>query len=138
MTHEKLTECEQLVMKTVWDAGEELDLSEITRRTNGKYHKRWKPQTVSTFLTRLVGKGYLRHYRQGRVFFYQILIPLEEYKAQLTNDYVDFWLRGNADEFLCTLCRTRPLRTDEIEKIRTLINHVQLSTLVYHGPMAAG
>ena len=122
MTLENLTDCEQLVMKTVWDADEELSLMEIMQRVNDKYHKEWKPQTVSTFLARLVRKGYLRHYRQGRVFFYQILVPLDEYKGQLTNDYVNFWNHDNADEFLCALAQGRPLRQDEVERIQTMID----------------
>lgn len=92
---EKLTECEQLVMKTVWDADEELGLMEIMKRVNDKYHKEWRPQTVSTFLARLVGKGYLEHYRQGRVFFYRILIPLEEYRAQIAKEFDEFWFRDS-------------------------------------------
>jgi predicted transcriptional regulator len=120
--HEKLTDCEQLVMKVVWDAEDELSLMEVMDRVNDKYHKNWKPQTVSTFLARLVKKGYLRHYRQGRVFFYQILVPLEEYKGQITSDYVSFWNHDNADEFLCALSNERPLRQDEIERINKLIN----------------
>ena len=123
MTLENLTDCEQLVMKTVWDAADELSLMEIMQRVNDKYHKNWKPQTVSTFLARLVRKGYLRHYRQGRVFFYKILVPLEEYKGQLTNDYVDFWCSGKADEFLSALIQERPLRQEEIAAIKEMINH---------------
>ncbi len=122
MKLENLTDCEQLVMKTVWDAEEELSLMEVMARVNDKYHKDWKPQTVSTFLARLVKKGYLRHYRQGRVFFYQILVPLEVYKGQLTNDYVSFWNHDNADEFLCALTEERKLRKDEVERIQNLID----------------
>lgn len=122
MKLENLTDCEQLVMKTVWDAEEELSLMEVMARVNDKYHKDWKPQTVSTFLARLVKKGYLRHYRQGRVFFYQILVPLEVYKGQLTNDYVSFWNHNNADEFLCALTEERKLRKDEVERIQNLID----------------
>lgn len=122
MKLEKLTDCEELVMKTVWDAEEELSLMEVMARVNDKYHKDWKPQTVSTFLARLVKKGYLKHYRQGRVFFYQILVPLDVYKGQLTSDYVAFWNHNNADEFLCALSEGRPLRVDEIERIQKLIN----------------
>ena len=100
--HENLTHCEQLVMKTIWDADEELSLMDVVQHVNSKYHKNWKPQTVSTFLSRLVG-----HYRQGRVFNYQILVPLEEYKGQLTSDFVDFWYHGNAYEFLYTLMKEK-------------------------------
>lgn len=122
MKLEKLTDCEELVMKTVWDAEEELSLMEVMSRVNEKYKKNWKPQTVSTFLARLVKKGYLRHYRQGRVFFYQILVPLDTYKGQLTNDYVNFWNHSNADEFLCALAEERPLREDEVKRIQKLID----------------
>lgn len=101
---EKLTDCEQLVMKAVWDATEELCLMEIMQRVNDRYSKEWKSQTVSTFLARLVNKGYLRHYRKGRVFFYQILIPMEEYRTQLTKDYLMFWYSGNEDEFSIFRC----------------------------------
>lgn len=118
---EKLTACEELVMKTVWDAGEELSLTEIMQRTNEKYHKEWKPQTVSTFLGRLVRKGYLRHYRQGRVFFYQILIPLEEYKGQQAQEFVEFWHHNNADDFLRSLMEVRTLRRNEVKSIGKLV-----------------
>lgn len=118
---EKLTACEELVMKTVWDAGEELSLMEIMQRVNDKYHKEWKPQTVSTFLARIVRKGYLRHCRQGRVFFYQILVPLEEYKGQQAKEFVEFWHQDRADEFLRSLTTVRALRPEEISKIRKLV-----------------
>lgn len=103
-----LTDCEQLVMKTVWDAAEELSLMEIMQRVNDHYSKEWKSQTVSTFLARLVKKGYLEHYRKGRLFFYQVLIPMEEYRNQLTRDYLKFWYPGNEDEFLVFWCEKSP------------------------------
>lgn len=104
MKLEHLTDCEQLVMKTIWDAAEELSLMEIMQRVNDRYSREWKSQTVSTFLARLVKKGYLGSYRAGRVFFYKILIPMEEYRKQLTQDYLTFWYPGNEDEFLVFWC----------------------------------
>ena len=128
MKFEKLTECEQLVMKVVWDAEEELSLMEIMERVNTKYEKDWKPQTVSTFLARLVRKEYLQHNRQGRQYFYKIHVPLEEYKGQITNDYIEFWNHGNADEFLYALMKERNLRKDEIERIRAFIAKQNIKT----------
>ena len=97
---EHLTDCEEMVMKTVWDAERELGLMDITQGVNEVCQKNWKPQTVSTFLARLVRKGYLKHYRQGRVFLYQILIPREKYVAKKAKEFIDFWTHGNMDEFL--------------------------------------
>lgn len=121
MVFEQLTNCEQLVMKVAWDAAEELSLMDFVQRTKDNYDKDWAPQTVSTFLTRLIRKGYLEHYRQGRVFYYRILVSLEKYKAQLTHEYMEFWNHGNADEFLCALINERPLRPEEIKRIKALM-----------------
>lgn len=93
-----LTGCEELVMKTIWDTDEELDMMEIMQRVNDKYHKTWKPQTVSTFLARLVQKGYLKNYRQGRVFFYQTLIPFEKYRQQMSKEFINFWYSGSSTD----------------------------------------
>ena len=72
-TFEHLTGCEKLIIKTIWDADEELSLMEIVQRVNDKYHKNWKPQTVSTFLAKL---------RKKRIF--EILpqrktVPLQDF-----------------------------------------------------------
>lgn len=90
-------------MKTVWDAERELDLADITLRVNEAYDKEWKPQTVSTFLARLVKKGYLKNYRQGRVFYYQILVPQKEYLGKLAERFLKFWKQENVDIFLAAL-----------------------------------
>lgn len=100
MEFESLTNCEEIVMKTVWDAERELDLSDITQRVNEMYHKEWKPQTVSTFLARLVRKGYLKNYRQGRVFYYQILVPQKDYLSEMAERFAEFWKQENVNFFL--------------------------------------
>ncbi len=100
-----LTDCEQLVMKIVWDAEKELSLTDITQRVNEKYNRAWKSQTVSTFLARLVRKGYLQHYRKGRSFLYQILVPQEDYVGKLAGQFVEFWNQGSVEGFLAALNR---------------------------------
>jgi predicted transcriptional regulator len=122
MVYENLTECELLVMKAVWDSEEELSLMEIMDRVNAQRHKAWMPQTVSTFLSRLVKKRYLSSYRKGRQFFYEILIPLEEYKERLAWEYLIFWHGDDAGDFLKSLTQARALRDDEKETIKKLIS----------------
>lgn len=100
MKYQNLTNCEEMVMKTIWDAERELDLSDITQRVNEAYHKEWKPQTVSTFLAKLVRKEYLRHYRKGRAFYYQILVSQKEYLGEMAERFVKFWKQENVDVFM--------------------------------------
>lgn len=94
-----LTECEQQVMKILWEAERELGLMEVMQRVNETYHRDWKPQTVSTFLARLVKKSYLESYRQGRVFYYRILVSMEDYVAKMTRQFVDLWYQGDVEAF---------------------------------------
>ena len=42
-----LTECEQLVMKIIWESEEELTLPDIVKGVNDRFDKAWKPQTLS-------------------------------------------------------------------------------------------
>lgn len=118
---ENLTKCEQLVMKAIWDAEDELGLMDVVGTVNSRFRKKWKPQTVSTFLSRLIKKGYLHSYRKGRVFYYQVRIPEDKYRAKLTDDFLSFWDHGNADEFICSLMQARPLRPDEVDRISRFI-----------------
>ncbi len=119
-----LTECEQLVMKVIWNSSEELTLPDIVKAVNDTYQKEWKPQTVSTFLARLVKKNFLTSYRSGRTFYYQSLISEKTYGNKMIENCVEFWSNNNAGDLLCALNEGRKLRADEVEKIKDLIDEL--------------
>ncbi len=93
-----LTDCEQIVMKSVWDAGRDVSLVEIMAAVQERYERNWKRQTVSTFLLHLIQKGYLTSYRVGRVFYYHQEVELAGYKKQLTAEFLDFWYDNSLEE----------------------------------------
>ena len=70
---------------------------------NSRYKKNWKPQTVSTFLGKLVRKGFLEQYRDGRYFYYHILVSRHDYRCRMLRDDLDFWDDGDVDEFVSEL-----------------------------------
>lgn len=74
-----ISACERLVMKVIWDSTEDLALQDIMNRVNQENGKSWKPQTVSTFLARLVKKSFLTVYRKGRYSFYQPAVSKEDF-----------------------------------------------------------
>ena len=83
-----LTKSEEVVMKCIWNSEVELALSDVTANVNNDFGKDWKPQTVSTFLARLVRKEYLSFYRKGRYFFYQPLVKEQDYKRDLRKEII--------------------------------------------------
>ena len=88
---EELTTAESMVMKTIWDHPHEMALQEIMKLTNETYGKDWKPQTVSTYIAKLVKKGFLRMNQSGRNATYEIIIPELSYQQEQSRKFVKFW-----------------------------------------------
>lgn len=75
----RLPEAEEMVMAIVWSFGEAPDLVKVRATANRIYGRDWKLQTVSTFLCRLVKKGYLTSERNGRSYYYTAKVSMEDY-----------------------------------------------------------
>ena len=71
MKNIELSACEEMIMTIIWNSETELDLAAVMAQTNERYHTVWKPQTVSTFLSRA---------KKGRYSYYQALVITAEYR----------------------------------------------------------
>ena len=120
-----LTSAEKLVMKTIWDGDHEMALAEITQLVNDTYKKEWKPQTVSTFISKLVQKKYVKMKREGRKIVYEILIPLEDYQAEEAEYFVNFWNGGSAADFLAAFYRKKKADKGELEELKKRIEQLE-------------
>lgn len=121
-TQEALTECEVLVMKVIWESGEVMSVQEITSRINQKYKKDWKLQTVSTFLSRAVRKGYLEMKRNGRSFDYYPLVTEQEYGRREIVKCVDNWGCGRLGNLIASFAETGKLSEEEKAHIRRMLD----------------
>lgn len=117
-----LTDSELLAMKTIWESGEPLSVQEIMERTNQKYGKQWKVQTVSTFLGRMVKKGYLKMERRGRIFYYDPLVTEESYRKRELDRQIAFWGDGSMDRLVASFTKVTRLTEEEKERIRRLLD----------------
>ncbi len=122
MIEYSLSDCEELVMRCIWDSETDIGVQEITQMVNERYGKQWKQQTVSTFLVRLVKKNYTDMYRKGRNFFYHPKVEKAEYCENMLKDYVDFWNDGNMVDFICDLYQNGKLSSKEKKEIKDKIN----------------
>ena len=121
MRAKPLTEREKITMKCVWDIGDGARLSRIMTLANDKYGKEWKPQTVSTFLGKLVRKGFVEQYRDGRYFYYRILIDKHTYRTQMIRDDVEFWDDDSLEMYISELFDKKTFTAKERKQLKSLV-----------------
>ena len=92
-----LTTAEMLVMRAIWLADHDMVLSEVVKACNAVYEKNWKPQTVSTYLSHLVQKEFLRMDRNGKIYSYHPIVKAQEYMKYDVQNFVEFWGLTPAD-----------------------------------------
>lgn len=84
---EKISDCEEKVLMAIYDRGDDLpDLAATRAVVNKKFNHTWAPQTVSTFLLRLVKKGCLNSSKKGRYTYYTPTLTLDEYRVECLKD----------------------------------------------------
>ncbi|WP_407404734.1 BlaI/MecI/CopY family transcriptional regulator [Chryseobacterium sp.] len=77
-----LTSAEENLMKLFWDLNSFYLKDVMEKHAEPKPHQ----NTVSTYLKILVEKGYLSTEKEGRIFRYSVVLPIEEYKRFLLNE----------------------------------------------------
>lgn len=122
LPEEELTDCEVLVMRVIWNSAEIMSIQEITSKINHTFHKDWKTQTVSTFLSRAVKKGYLEMKRNGRSFDYYPLVSEQEYGKREINKCVEIWSDGKLENLIASFSETNKLSEQEKTQIRRVID----------------
>ena len=122
LPEEELTDCEVLVMRVIWNSAEIMSIQEITSKINHTFHKDLKTQTVSTFLSRAVKKGYLEMKRNGRSFDYYPLVSEQEYGKREINKCVEIWSDGKLENLIASFSETNKLSEQEKMQIRRVIN----------------
>lgn len=95
---ELLSVCEEQVLMTVYMLGEAASLQSIMTNANQMYKHAWKPQTISTFLSRCVKKGYLTMQREGRSVYYNPVISLQRYQMKQLLRMKDVLFQGDIEK----------------------------------------
>ena len=119
-----LTTAEMLVMRAIWLADHDLVLSEVVKDCNEAYDKDWKPQTVSTYLSHLVQKNFLRMDRNGKIYSYHPLVSWKEYMHYDVTNFVEFWGLSPA-EMMKNYLQIRGSTKEERDELRAYIQELE-------------
>ena len=122
MEEKKLSACESLIMKVIWDAEEDISITDLTEQLRVRFDKDYKRTTVVTFLLRLSDKGYVKTYRKGKLSYAHAERTEEEFKQKLAKEETDFWFRGRAAGYLAALATGQKLTKKDAEEIRAILD----------------
>lgn len=117
-----LSACESIIMKAIWDKGEDISIPELIEVLRTKYHKDYKRTTVVTFILNLSAKGFARQYRIGRYAYVHALKSEEEYKQKLLTDHMDFWYQGDAAKVMAALVNSKEMSSETVQKMRGMLD----------------
>lgn len=127
MEWNELTDSEKIIMKCVWDLGDGTRLAAVMARATDVYEKNWKSQTVSTFLGKLVRKGYVEQYREGRYYYYRIIIDKKSYRCHTLQREFEFWNDGDVEGFCDELMDARTLPAKKRRCLQKIISERKIT-----------
>ena len=124
MALQRLTDTEELIMECVWTAKEPVSFAVIIAAAKERFDKEWKRQTVSTFLSHLVQKGYLKNRRQGKTMFYEPIVTREEYVRKITTGFMRLWYGSCPQALVANLAETEVFSEEELGEIQTFMKEL--------------
>ena len=115
----QVSDSELILMQLIWEKGGTALFAEIIDAV-GQKNLEWKYNTVLTFLSRLVDKGFLSTNKIGRRNEYRAAVSEQEYHAAQTKMFVDKVYDGNVVELVSTLIAGGLVSEREQEELRKL------------------
>ena len=110
---EKLTNLEEMIMKCIWDYGEEIPFLQIGKELKERYSKEYKRTSIRTYLFRLEDK-------RGRNAYVYPIISEKEYRKEKAEDILDNWFDGSAKELFTALSEKIP--KSEKERLKGVLD----------------
>ena len=121
-----LTTAEMLVMRAIWLADHDMVLSEVVKACNAVYEKNWKPQTVSTYLSHLVQKEFLRMDRNGKIYSYHPIVESQKPGGQ--QKLQDAVIKETINPMINEMCKSAKFPKNRIYRMcvasNTTMNHL--------------
>ncbi|NQX44285.1 BlaI/MecI/CopY family transcriptional regulator [Paenibacillus tritici] len=113
----KLSDTELELMEAIWASAPPVTSTELLNQFLLK-GRDWKAQTISTFLSRLVDKGFLTATRHGRLNKYIPEISPEAYKLVETQHVLDGLYQGSVKNLISAMYDGDKLSDQDIDELK--------------------
>jgi predicted transcriptional regulator len=117
-----LSPAQNQIMDIVWERGE-VTASEVRRAL--AQSRQVARNTVRTLLERMEHKGWLTHREEGRTYLYAAAQPRQHTIGQKVHEIVETICGGSPEALVNALLDYRGLSSDELKRIRELLDEAR-------------
>ena len=117
----KLSDNELEIMMAIWKANEPIKSANVAEYMK---EKRWAQTTITSFLARLVDKGFLRCETKGRTNQYTPLIKEQDYLKIKNKRYMERFYGSSVKNMVAELYHHQLISDEDLEEVRQFIEGI--------------
>ncbi len=121
MKFTELSDSELEVMEVLWEKGEPMSFGELLDYFNVHTKKKWKKQTLNTFLFRMQQKNLLQITMDGRYKQYIPALTREEYLLAESKAFLNKNYQGSIVKMFAAFNGGEALGKEEIDQLKQLL-----------------
>lgn len=111
----KISDSEMEIMKVIWESAAPVTIAQLLDIFKDR---KWKAQTMATFLTRLAEKGLVNINKQAKINLYSPEITEQKYHQLEAYDLLSSMYDGSLQNFLSALYGDGKIKANEIEELK--------------------
>lgn len=117
----KLSENELEIMMAIWKADQPIKSAYVAESMK---EKGWAQTTITSFLARLVDKGFLKCETKGRTNQYAPLIKEQDYLKIKNKNYMERFYGSSVKNMVAELYQHQLISDDDLEEIKQFIEGI--------------
>ena len=122
MNKNELSPSETLIMKAIWEAGNQTTISDLLVALKDRYGKDYARTTILTYMVRLSDKRFVTTLREGKYTTVKALKTEDEYRREVAERDTELWFMGRPVAFLSALHSGGKLGKEEIRQIKEYLD----------------
>ena len=121
----RLPDSELEIMMVIWEARQPVSSTYIIEKLKGE--KDWAHTTILNFLSRLVDRGFLETYKQGRFNYYNTLISEKDYLQKESKSFLEKMHKNSLKSLVAALYDGDAINKEDLEELSNFVDEVSKS-----------
>ncbi|MBQ2924668.1 MAG: BlaI/MecI/CopY family transcriptional regulator [Anaerotignum sp.] len=115
----RLPDTELEIMKVIWESGETLSTSEVKNLLERQ--RPWNVSALQTLLNRLIDRGFLESYKEGKNRFYTPLIAEMDYLAVENKAFLEKVNDRSVTKLVASLFDSKSISEEDLDELAAFI-----------------